>query len=107
MLFEVMLGLKVNFHKSMLTRVNDTNAWLNEATLVKNCKTFVLPFTIGGDHRQLHFWYSLLDRIQRRLLGWKSRQLSLGGRLVLLKFVLYSLVYSLILQGSQKYCLLY
>jgi hypothetical protein len=44
MLFEVMLGLKVNFHKRMLTRVNDINAWLNEATLVKNCKTCVLPF---------------------------------------------------------------
>jgi len=33
----------------------------------------------------------LIDRIKSRLLGWKSRNLSLGGRLVLLKSVLSSL----------------
>ncbi|XP_024634416.1 uncharacterized protein [Medicago truncatula] len=38
----------------------------------------------------------LIDRINSRLSGWKSRHLSLGGRLVLLKYVLSSLpVYAL------------
>lgn len=46
MLFEVMSGLKVNFHKSMLTRVNVTNAWLNEATLVRIVKLVFYPLLI-------------------------------------------------------------
>jgi len=36
-------------------------------------------------------WQPLIDRIKSRLSGWKSRNLSLGGCLVLLKSVLSSL----------------
>ncbi|CAJ2637778.1 unnamed protein product [Trifolium pratense] len=46
---------------------------------------------IGGDPRRLVFWEPVLTRIKNRLSGWKSRFLSLGGRLVLLKSVLTSL----------------
>ncbi|GAU41847.1 hypothetical protein TSUD_177580 [Trifolium subterraneum] len=68
-LFETMSGLKVNFNKS-------------------------LP--IGGDPRRLGFWEPLLARLKNRLSGWKSRLLSFGGRLILLKFVLtYLPVYAL------------
>ena len=42
------------------------------------------------------FWQPLINRINSRLSGWKSKHLSLGGRLVLLKSVLSSLpVYGL------------
>ena len=50
-----------------------------------------LGLPIGGDPRKLKFWQPLIDRIKSRLSGWKSRNLSLGGRLVLLKSVLSSL----------------
>jgi len=50
-----------------------------------------LGLSIGGDPRKLKFWQPLINRIKSRLSGWKSKNLSLGGRLVLLKSVLSSL----------------
>jgi len=37
MIFEHVLGLKVNFNKSLLTGVNVSDSWLHEAALVLNC----------------------------------------------------------------------
>jgi len=80
----------------MLVGVNIHDSWLLETTSVLNCKLGRLPFLylglpIGDDPRKLKFWQPLIDRIKSRLLGWKSKNLSLGGRLVLLKSVLSSL----------------
>ena len=47
-----------------------------------------LGLPIGGDPRKLQFWYPLVDRIRERLSGLKCKNLSLGGRLVLLKSVM-------------------
>jgi hypothetical protein len=93
MLFEYVSGLKVNFHKSMLYGVNISDSWLHEAASVLHCKHGRLPFLylglpIYGDPRKIVFWYPLVDRIKRRLSGWKSCNLSIGGRLILLKFVM-------------------
>jgi len=101
-LFETLSGLKVNFSKSQLVGVNVASSWLSEAAMVLNCKVGSIPFVylglpIGGNARRLSFWDLLITRIKSRLFGWKSKYLSLGGRLVLLKYVLSSLpVYALI-----------
>ena len=89
-------GLKVNFHKSMLVGVNVSDFWMNEASTVLNCKIGHIPFfylglQIGGDSKKLNFWKPLFERVNSRLSGWKSRNLFMGGRLVLLKYVLSSL----------------
>ncbi|GAU10186.1 hypothetical protein TSUD_420150, partial [Trifolium subterraneum] len=100
-LFETMSGLRVNFHKSMLVGVNVTESWLGEAASALCCKVGKIPFLylglpIGGDPRRLSFWEPMLARLNNRLSEWKSRFLSIGGRLVLLKSVLSSLpVYAL------------
>jgi hypothetical protein len=96
LLFEAASGLKVNFHKSMLTGVNVSDSWLTEAASVMNCRTGKIPFIylglpIGGDMRRCSFWQPVLDRIVSRLSVWKNKYLSFGGRLILLKFVLSSL----------------
>ncbi|XP_024626681.1 uncharacterized protein [Medicago truncatula] len=96
LLFEAVSGLKVNFHKSMLFGVNVNDSWLHEAAVVMHCKHGRLPFLylglpIGGDPRKIQFWYPLVERIRSRLSGWKYKNLSLGGRLVLLKSVLSSI----------------
>ncbi|CAJ2667177.1 unnamed protein product [Trifolium pratense] len=96
-----MSGLRVNFHKSMLVGVNIPDSWLGEAASALCCKVGNIPFLylglpIGGDPRRLCFWEPVLDRLNNRLSGWRSRFLSIGGRLVLLKSVLTSLpVYAL------------
>ena len=60
LLFEEVSGLKVNFHKSMLTGVNIFDSWLTEAAMVMNCHRGAIPFVylglpIGGDSRKLSF----------------------------------------------------
>jgi hypothetical protein len=100
-LFEKVSGLKVNFHKSMLVGVNINDSWLAEAAAVLGCVVGKVPFLylglpIGGKPQHLSFWEPVLTRIRTRLSGWKSRFLSFGGRLILLKSVLTSLpVYAL------------
>ncbi|CAJ2630732.1 unnamed protein product [Trifolium pratense] len=100
-LFETMSGLKVNFNKSMLVGVNIPDSWLGEAASALCCRVGKIPFLylglqIGGDPSRLSFWEPMLLRIKNKLAGWKSRFLSFGGRLVLLKSVLTSLpVYTL------------
>ncbi|GAU35285.1 hypothetical protein TSUD_274870 [Trifolium subterraneum] len=100
-LFVAMSGLKVNFNKSMLVGVNIPESWLGEAASALGCRVGNIPFLylglpIGGDPRCLSFWEPVLSRVKKRLSGWKTRFLSYGGRLVLLKSVLTSLsVYAL------------
>jgi mannosylglycoprotein endo-beta-mannosidase len=48
MLFELISGLKVNFHKSMLVGVNIVQAWLRDAASVLNCKLSSIPFIYLG-----------------------------------------------------------
>ncbi|MCI34786.1 RNA-directed DNA polymerase (Reverse transcriptase), partial [Trifolium medium] len=79
----------------MLVGVNIPASWLGEAASALCCRVGKLPFlylglSIRGDSRRLGFWEPLLARLKNRLSGWKSRFLSFGGRLVLLKSVLTS-----------------
>ena len=100
-LFEVMSGLKVNFHKSSLIGVNINASWLSEAASVLGCKVGKLSFLylglqIGGDSCRLLFWKPVVNQIKSRLSGWHSWFLSFSGRLILLKSVLTALpVYAL------------
>jgi len=100
-LFAEMSGLKVNFNKSILVGVNIADSWLYEMASILNCKVGKISFlylglSIGGDPRRLAFWDPVVKTIKSRLSGWQSRFLSFGGRLVLLKYVLTSLlVYAL------------
>jgi hypothetical protein len=60
-LFVVVSGLKVNFHKSMLVGVNIAETWLSKADTVFDCSVGKVPFMyldlpIGGDSRRLSFW---------------------------------------------------
>ena len=101
LLFEAMSGLKVNFHKSMFVGVNISESWLAKATSILNCKVGHVPFmylglSIGGNPSRLAFRDPVMHIIKSRLSVWKSRFLSFGGQLTLLKFVLTSLpVYAL------------
>ena len=96
LLFEELSGLKVNFHKSMLTGVNIYASWLLEAAVLMNCRRGTIPFVylglpIEGDSRKLSFWKPVIDRIVSRLSSWNHKFLSFGGRLILLKSIMSSL----------------
>jgi len=80
----------------MLTGININTSWLSKIASVLNYRVGTLPFVylglpIGDDARRLEFWQPVLNRIRTRLSSWNKKNLSFGGRLILLKFILSSL----------------
>jgi hypothetical protein len=67
--------------------VNISNSWLADAAQVLNCKLSHIPF----HNRHLSFWTTLIEKIHCKLSLWKSRHLSMGDRLILIKSVLSSI----------------
>ncbi|XP_071700638.1 uncharacterized protein [Rutidosis leptorrhynchoides] len=60
------------------------------------CQVGKFPFTylglpIGSKMKKVKDWGPVIDKFNARLSGWKTRSLSFGGRLVLIKAVLTSL----------------
>jgi len=76
-LLKVISSLKVNFHKSILVGVNDSNLWLIQAMVVLNYRAHYIPFLylslpMGGDSRLLQLCYHLLDHIKKDCLVGKA-----------------------------------
>ncbi|XP_058763698.1 uncharacterized protein LOC131637124 [Vicia villosa] len=94
--FELVSGLGINFHKSKLIGVNTSQHFLEAASLYLSCKMEsnnfeFLGIPIGFNPRKESTWQPLLEKMRRRLNGWKNRFLNLGGRITLLKSILSSL----------------
>lgn len=70
--------------------------WVQRTADSLLCKVGKLPFTylgllIGGNSSGLDLWEPIMDRMGKKLATWKSKMLSIGGRLTLLKASLTSL----------------
>nr|GEU29167.1 hypothetical protein [Tanacetum cinerariifolium] len=94
--FHLASGLKVNFHKSNLFGVGVTNSEVKSLASTIGCppshfSCTYLGLPIGGNMARCANWSILADKFQKRLSKWKSKSLSFGGRLTLVKFVLASL----------------
>ncbi|MCI31617.1 RNA-directed DNA polymerase (Reverse transcriptase), partial [Trifolium medium] len=66
-LFELISGLKVNFHKSRLVGIKVSTVWVREAARVLNCKVGVIPFIylglpIGANPKRLSTWEPVLNK---------------------------------------------
>jgi hypothetical protein len=106
-LFELILGLKVNFHKSELKRVNVYPAWLNDVVDVLNCKVGCLTMKylglpIGADPKRIHTWESVINLVRKRLSSRKNLAIYMGDCLVLLNIVLtaFSIYFLLFFKAS-------
>ena len=93
--FQAVTGLKVNVSKSETIPIGEVN---NVHALVEilGCRVGSLPRTylgmpLGVSHKFLSIWNPILEKIERKLAGWKKLYLSKGGRLTLLKSTLSSL----------------
>jgi len=95
-LFELVSGLRVNFHKSEVGSMGISQLDKRLYSKCLNCRQMDLPFkylgmTIGGNPRRIEYWNPIVDKIRSRLATWKGRLLSMTNRICLIKSVLSSL----------------
>ena len=89
-------GLKINFHKSALFSYGKAKDWQNDYSQIFGCDMGAMPFRYPGipmHHKRLSNsdWKHIEEKFQKRLSSWKSKLLSVGGRLTLINSVLTSL----------------
>lgn len=94
--FEQLSGLKINFHKSEVFCYGEAKEFERDYSQIFGCDMGSLPFRYLGipmHHRKLRNadWKEVEERFQKRLSCWKSKMLSVGGRLVLINSVLTNL----------------
>ncbi|WVZ53763.1 hypothetical protein U9M48_004664, partial [Paspalum notatum var. saurae] len=95
-LFEKLSGLKINFHKSEIFCFGQAKECENDYSELFGCRLGSFPFRYLGlpmHYRKLRNsdWRHIEERFEKRLIGWKGKLLSVGGRLVLINSVLSSL----------------
>jgi hypothetical protein len=94
--FEIVSGLKVNFHKSKLYGINLDDSFLSASSSFLHCEVDSIPFLflgipMGANPRRKGTWAPIIDAMRKRLSVWNGRNLSIGGRVTLINFVLSSL----------------
>ena len=93
--FEAVSGLKINLGKSNLVPVGVVH---NIGLLldVLGCKLGSLPMKylglpLGANFKDKTIWNPILEKMERKLAGWKHLYLSKGGRVTLIKSTLSNL----------------
>ncbi|KAI5399730.1 hypothetical protein KIW84_064895 [Lathyrus oleraceus] len=94
--FKTVSGLKVNFFKSKLYGIHVKDEFLLAASHFLSCIVDAIPFKfhgipVGSNPRRCVTLNPLLNSFNRKLSVWKSCNLSIGDRVVLLNSVLSSL----------------
>lgn len=94
--FEMLLRLKVIFHKSKLVGVGVSKEHVQRFACIVKCQLMEIFFVYLGISVWVNFkgkltWKPVLDKIIKKHASWKHHFLSFGGRICLLKSVLSSL----------------
>lgn len=93
--FEAILSLQINLAKSCIYSVGQVpDVWRNAEVL--GCKLGSFPTTnlgmpLGAPFKCKSMWNPMVEKIHKRLAGWKGMFLSEGKRLTLIKSILASL----------------
>ncbi len=88
-------GLKINLSKSDLVPVGHVPN-VTELASILGCRVSAFSLTylglpLGATFKRKTIWNSVVERMEKRLVGWKKLYLSKGGRLILIKSTLSSL----------------
>jgi hypothetical protein len=90
--FEVCSGLKINLSKSEIVSVGDVPN-IEDIREILGCKLALLPMKylglpLGANFKDNSIWNSVLEKVERRLAGWKRLYLSKGGKVTFIKSTL-------------------
>lgn len=94
--FEMVSGLKVNFAKSNIIGINMEERLVRGIAHFLSCKVGSVPFKflgvpVGANSRRANTWQPIIESIKAILSSWRSKRLSVGGRVTLINAVLSSL----------------
>ena len=95
MCFEAVSGLHINLGKSEIVPVGTVHGIQDLAQVIGGRITALpmkyLGLPLGARHKSKEIWNPILEKMERRLAGWKRLYLSKGGRLTLIKSTFSSL----------------
>ena len=94
--FELMSGLKINFHKSEVVSIGMDATESQRVANLLNCKLGQFPFTylglpIAAKKCAISDWEPLSSKVANRVCPWRGRFMSSGARLILTNSSLSSL----------------
>jgi hypothetical protein len=104
--FEAASWLKINLSKSKLVPVGNLPN-VDGLACIMGCRVSSLPLKclgllLGAPFKAKFIWDTILEKMERRLVGWKMLYISKGGRITLIKSTLSNLpTYFLSLSLSQ------
>jgi hypothetical protein len=93
--FEAVSGLWVNFGKSEMVPIGNVPN-IQELAAMLDCRISALPMNylglpLGARYKSKALWDPVLEKMRRKLAGWKKIYLSKGARLTLIKSTVSSL----------------
>jgi hypothetical protein len=93
--FQAISGLKINLSKSELVPVGQVIN-VPELAGILGCRVASLPLTylglpLGASYKSKSIWVGVVEKMEKRLAGWKRLYLSKGGRVTLIKSTLSSI----------------
>ena len=94
--FQAFTGLKINIGKSEIIPVGEVNNIVALANILQ-CRVGRLPMKylgmpLGTSFKSAAIWNPILKKMEKKLSRWKRLYLSKGGRLMLIKSTLSSLL---------------
>ncbi|GMI72472.1 hypothetical protein HRI_000916500 [Hibiscus trionum] len=94
--FELASGLKINLSKSKIFGLNvDSSsliAWANSVGCsIGQFPSSYLGLPLGVNRNSPALWAPVINKFEKKLGGWQSNLLSIGGRVILIKSILASL----------------
>ncbi|KAL4351250.1 hypothetical protein GQ457_06G036320 [Hibiscus cannabinus] len=94
--FELVSGLQINLRKSKLLGINVEESLVDSWASIFHCKSEKLPclylgLPLGQPKNSKQLWSPIVEKFKSKFAGWKSKLLSFGGRVTLIKSVISNL----------------